>query len=223
MHQRYYIKRRMVPYLLFSTFLAVTLGAAAPPAMGEPHEPQINVGPHEPVSAQVRVVKKPVYSSKMRLLFAVGLEGTGHHTLFTAIDNLFTANPDLVRMDECEMFAPYYLVDAMAGSALQYNNSIGDARREMRTLAEKGQGLSFPGSVATVQGGFIMHPKKCVGLAGMLSYPTHNGAEKVQQYMDLRELAEVAEAQGVDLRVVYLQRAAKSIIRSTTVHRHFQE
>jgi len=46
---------------------------------------------------------------------------------------------------------------------------------------------------------------------------------KVFKYMDLRLLAEVAEAAGVDFRVLYLRRKARDIILANTVHRHFQK
>lgn len=169
------------------------------------------------------VVRKTVYSSKMRMLFAVGLEGTGHHGLFHAIDRVFTENPDLVQMNECRMFAPYYLVDAMTKTASHYNEAIKTAREQMRHLADKEQTLSSPGSVATIQGGSMMHPSKCNHGGGMLSYPNLRGTGKVMQYIDVRQLAEVAEAEGVDLRVVFLQRSAEGIVNSTTVHRHFQK
>ncbi|CAM9808577.1 unnamed protein product, partial [Ectocarpus fasciculatus] len=37
-----------------------------------------------------------------------------------------------------------------------------------------------------------------------------------------RELAEIAEAENVDLRVVYLRRSAEDLIIANTVHRRFQ-
>lgn len=42
-------------------------------------------------------------------------------------------------------------------------------------------------------------------------------------YFDLRLMAEVAEAEGVDFRVVYLRRPVKDVILANTVHRRFQE
>jgi len=45
----------------------------------------------------------------------------------------------------------------------------------------------------------------------------------VFQYMDLRLLAQTAEAEGVDFRVLYLRRPARDIILANTVHRDFQK
>lgn len=197
-------------------------GTVASPVQRDDRELQYRLAAAEPALAGAGIVKKTVYSSKMRLLFAAGLEGTGHHSLFAAIDHVFTEHPDLVRMNECEMFAPYYMMNGMAGTPLTGNNGIGEARAQMRDLAEREKALPSPGSVAIMQAGHIMHGKRCRGKGEMLSYPNLTGRGKVLQYMDLRQLAEVADAEGVDFRVVYLQRSAKSVILSTTVHRHFQ-
>ncbi|CAN0311826.1 unnamed protein product [Scytosiphon promiscuus] len=43
------------------------------------------------------------------------------------------------------------------------------------------------------------------------------------QYVDPRLMAEAAEAEGVDFRVLYLKRSAKELLLADTVHRHFQE
>lgn len=57
--------------------------------------------------------------------------------------------------------------------------------------------------------------------AGMMSYPNYNGEGKALQYVDLRLLAEEAERAGVDLRMVYLSRSARSILVSDTQHNHY--
>lgn len=46
---------------------------------------------------------------------------------------------------------------------------------------------------------------------------------KVFKYLDLRMLAEAAEAEGVDFRVLYLRRPARDIVLADTVHRKFQK
>ncbi|CAN0332103.1 unnamed protein product, partial [Hapterophycus canaliculatus] len=45
-----------------------------------------------------------------------------------------------------------------------------------------------------------------------VSYPYSVGAHKVFQYTDLRMLADLAEEEGVDLRVVYLRRSAQDMV-----------
>lgn len=46
---------------------------------------------------------------------------------------------------------------------------------------------------------------------------------KVFGYLDLGLLAEVAEAEGVDLRVLYLRRSARDVVVANTVHRDFHK
>ncbi|CAN0455879.1 unnamed protein product [Laminaria digitata] len=58
---------------------------------------------------------------------------------------------------------------------------------------------------------------------GKYSYPDGWGLNKVMKYLDLRLLAEAAEAEGVDFRILYLQRPAKDILVANTIHRNFQE
>lgn len=55
------------------------------------------------------------------------------------------------------------------------------------------------------------------------SFPTGNGPDKVIHYVDLRLIAELAEEEGIDFRVVYLQRPAKDMLIANTVHRQFPE
>lgn len=49
------------------------------------------------------------------------------------------------------------------------------------------------------------------------------GGEQVFQYVDLRQLAENAEREGIDMRVIYLRRSAKDMLFSNIVHRRFEE
>lgn len=166
------------------------------------------------------VVPKTVHSSTLRLLFAVGLEGVGHHYFFQAVDDVFTRHNNLVRLNKCDLAEPYYLTSSMSQSVSHYEEQMDQARRQMRAL----KGLILPdGSVATMQGANLMSDHvHCEDIGGMLSYPHNPGPDKVLQYVDLRMLAEAAEAEYVDLRVVYLQRSAKDLIISNTAHRHFQ-
>ncbi len=55
----------------------------------------------------------------------------------------------------------------------------------------------------------------------MMSYPNLNGPDKTLQYVDFRLLAEEAERAGVDVRFIYLNRSAKSILISNTEHHHY--
>ena len=82
----------------------------------------------------------------------------------------------------------------------------------MSNLAQYGAELNFPGTLVS------MH-----GKGSKYSYPRGRGPNKALRYFDLRMLAEVAEAEGVDLRVLYLRRPVKDILIANTVHRDFQK
>lgn len=147
----------------------------------------------------------------MRLVFAMGLEGTGHHYVAQVEDHLFQTHPNLVRVSRRDTAKPqsYTIKHAMGEDAQQYSTMLSGARETMRQLADIGAGLQSPGTV--------------VLMPGRNSYPDGPGPKKVLKYMDLRVLAEVAEEEGVDLRILYLRRPVKDTLIANTVHRKFQK
>lgn len=154
---------------------------------------------------------KTVFSSKLRLVLAVGLEGTGHDYVLQVDDNLFDNNDHLVRLtpDGTVNVGIYHVQHAMGKKVGHFSDVIAWGRAEMRRLAEREDELPSPGTV------MIIH--------GKYSYPDGLGLNKVMMYLDLRLLAEAAEAEGVDFRVLYLRRPAKEILVADTIHRRFQE
>lgn len=156
------------------------------------------------------VVPKTVVSSNMRFVFAVGVEGTGHHYFVDVLHHLFHTNPHLVQISRNGNVnnEPYAIHLSMGGNAQHYNTELCRARKDMRKLGQRGEELDFPGTV--------------VSMGSRNSYPNGNGPNKALKYVDLRLLAEVAEEEGVDLRVVYLRRRAKDLIIADTNHRHIQ-
>lgn len=124
---------------------------------------------------------------------------------------MFKAHPELVRFDEKlpSFWKKFYIPTTMRGSSTAFTESWQQGRDQMRDLAQRAQTLPTPGTVQLFTGG--------------ISYPCGHGPHKVQQYVDLRLLAEAAEAEGVDLRVLYLKRTAKELLLADTVHRRFQK
>lgn len=155
-------------------------------------------------------VNKTVVSDSFRLVFIAGLEGTGHHYIKAADDAMVVSNPGLPRVRRAHQLSgvPYYLPTSMSSTTKHFEESEDQAREEMEGLAEYVSGWPRPGLA------YIMHSSK--------SYPANMGAQKVVQYMDLPMLTEVAEAAGIDLRVLYLRRSAKGMVIANTVHRDFQ-
>lgn len=157
------------------------------------------------------VVPKTVTSSQMRFVFAVGLEGTGHHYVVEVEDHLFEDNKDLVQIrHSANVNRTFYEVEeAMGADVKTYSANLNGAKENMRRLAQRGADLEFPGTVAF--------------MPGKNSYPNGPGPKKALKYMDLRMLAEVAEEEGVDLRILYLRRPVKEALIANTIHRQFQK
>lgn len=157
------------------------------------------------------VLPKTVFSSNMRLVLAVGVEGTGHGYFCQVDDHLFDNNPTLTRLSSKDYLSAgrFHIRSSMGSTARHYSDLIDQSRTAMRTLAKVGADLPPPGTM------MLMH--------GWYSYPDGIGKEKALMYLDLRVLAEVAEAEGVDFRVVYLRRPAKDMLLANTVHRRFQK
>ena len=156
------------------------------------------------------LVKKTV-SSTFRLVFLVGLEGSAHHYLASAFKHIKATGDDVQDYyEQCRvMFRQLGIRKAMAKSPSYYRERIEAARAHMQALAQYGSSLP---------------PEDAVSFfCGKNSYPRLNGAEKVFSYIDLGTLANLAEDEGVDLRVIYLKRPARQMILSTTVHRNFYE
>ena len=159
--------------------------------------------------SETSTVVKTISSSKLRLVMMVGAEGTGHGFIVNVKKHMFRTNDQLVGVPSRYMItsSPYHIRTSMDATALGYSSNLDTAKTDMRKMAEHGAQLQFPGTIA-------LFNKKT-------SYPDGHPPDKVLKYVDLRMLAEVAEEEGVDLRVLYLQRPVKELIIADTVHRHF--
>lgn len=164
------------------------------------------------------VIQKTVVSSQFRLIFAVGLEGTGHHYFVPALERVLRDNEDLTYINACKVLPPNYVSDVLASSPSVYADALQEAISAMRNVAAEAEQLQAPGTFAVAQQSIFKE-----GCALMFSYPCDNGEDKVFQYLDVVTLAQAAEAAGVDFRVVYLQRSARGILLSDGSHRHFQK
>lgn len=101
----------------------------------------------------------------------------------------------------------YYLTMAMVNNPGRYEIALDDARADMQKLHGSESSAPATGAVVT--------------LCRCWSYPSDGGPEKVMQYLDVALMAELAETEGVDLRIIYLMRSAFDIFVSTTVYRNF--
>lgn len=158
-------------------------------------------------------VEKKTFSSALRLVYLVGLEGTGHHYFADALDK-FCKNPEVPCPKVCNM--SYALYPGIGNPPTTGDHLKGriKLRKAMEGLAAAERSLPSGNSTMVSFG-------KCRWKSGMMSYPNFNGNLKALQYVDFKVLAEEAEHAGVDLRIVYLTRSAPDILISDTKHNNY--
>lgn len=165
------------------------------------------------VEAETGHVIKSTFSDRMRLLFLVGLEGSGHHYLEAVVDAVFAEHEEFTNLERCNIAVSCDLRQYAKGNT-KYVEDMKSARHGMREVAELEKMLPLEGALVTLQG---------CNETGMESFPNFSGHDKVLQYPDLRLLAEISEAEGVDLRFVYLKRSAKEILASTIRRGYYRQ
>lgn len=155
------------------------------------------------------VVDKAVFSDNMRLVFAMGLEGAGHHYILRTRNGIMEEHPNAAQFNKgFPSSRNYYLPSIMSESSFVFDQKVQAARDEMIELARLSESLSSP----------TFHL-----LGGGTSFPCAHGPQKVMQYADPRLMAEAAEAGEVDFRILYLKRSARDLLIADTLHRDFPE
>eukprot|EP00510_Aplanochytrium_minuta_P006830 CAMPEP_0184032230 /NCGR_PEP_ID=MMETSP0955-20130417/2866_1 /TAXON_ID=627963 /ORGANISM="Aplanochytrium sp, Strain PBS07" /LENGTH=701 /DNA_ID=CAMNT_0026318225 /DNA_START=117 /DNA_END=2222 /DNA_ORIENTATION=+ len=166
---------------------------------------------------------KKTQFGKLRLVFFVGLEGTGHHLWQGIVMKLLKANQ---LNAECKMND--VIMHPAGGCWAPYNN---------------GKGFFCSGASESFQDGYKMAADAMIRLkesnatgthmlnlvhrgwkgncGSLASYPCFSGSEKNLQHPDVLKLAELAENIGIDFRVVLLMRKAEELVISDIWHRHF--
>lgn len=167
------------------------------------------------------LIAKTVVSDKLRVIFIVGLEGTGHHFAFKAFRSVFEDH-DIEQLGGCGLSPSIYLPITMGHTATRYSQAQNRLRMEMRRIAELERDLQPPGTFITVQKTNQLQDEEC-GSLGAMSYPNNHGPDKALANPDLQQLAQMAEEEGVDFRILYLQRSAKALFLSNTSHRGFHK
>ena len=163
------------------------------------------------------MLDKTVFSPKIRMVFLVGLEGSGHHLMTSVLERVCTS-ARVICPHVCPIADAAYNSMGCASTTSEYEQGIDSLRNEMDALALTLDSLQDGGDVV------LANFHDCPGRkyrVGMMSFPNYHGPDKPLQYVDLKILAEEAERINVDLRMIYLDRAARDILVSTTIHREF--
>lgn len=159
-------------------------------------------------------VTKKNFNDKARFVFVAGLEGTGHH----AMKSLFGACAPLCKAAAASVSGALYkggsnptgvfvFGDQDIASILSQRTSFKSALKQ-ETLDATDDTLY----ILNTMGG---------GGSGQMSYPNFSGGDKSLHHPNVHELAALAEAAGVDFRVLVLQRNSHEIRLSDVDHRHF--
>lgn len=156
------------------------------------------------------VVQKSVFSSKMRMILPVGIEGTGHHVMNEALTGMCELGT-VVCPVACDVNRALYQYMGTPKDELHYKVGLKKLQDAMEALVLTANGLN-DGTVLAIFG-------KCAFRT--MSFPSFGGPDKPLQHVDLTILAREAENVGIDLRFIYLGRSAKNILVSTTQHRNF--
>ena len=174
-------------------------------------------GVFENANAAPGVLEKTVFSSKIRMVFLVGLEGSGHH-LMNGVLQRVCAFDSVSCPDICYIADILYNRVSTPETELEYRDGLEELHTAMDALALNAHGsddseLVTLATFSSCDGGRYQ--------VGELSYPDFGGEDKAIQQVDLRILAAEAERVNFDLRVIYLSRSAEEILVSTTEHRQF--
>lgn len=179
------------------------------------NKPAVDAAPVEVFEPEIvdGVLQKRAFSSKLRLVFLVGLEGTGHHYIADVLEQ--TCKTAMVPCPKvCGLAKALYPGLGNPNSRQSYREAKKTLREEMQALARAATHL--PEGKAT-----LASFGTCRFQAGMMSYPNFNGVMKTLQYVDFRLLAEEAERAGIDLRLIYLSRSARGVLISDTKHNNY--
>lgn len=159
-------------------------------------------------------IGKTIYHPQVRLLFVAGLEGTGHHAWKSMLDvcaarRLCVVEEEMTRI--MMRFDPHTrTVHGLFGAADVDSNAaqVAALYRRMKEIAAAAEQAHAAPALHLLGLCFVKY-------SAMMSYPNYNGLHKSLDHPDISVMAAAAEAAGIDLRVLVLQRNAQEILRST--------
>jgi len=177
----------------------------------------------QPVHINSTFVTKTTFDEKFRVMFVMGLEGSGHHSFPSA----FNACKKDDKHDENICVVDTELTSLMMKGKEKpkgifvYGNQNGEEIecdrfkfvQKLKALKQNsGTTLIFLNGIARKLG----IPKN---FAAMVSYPSFRGDDKTLHHPDIQVLAALCEMAGVDLRIVVVNRNPNAIVDSTVMNR----
>lgn len=173
--------------------------------------PELSTSPSRAV-VRSGILAKTVENTKLRLIAIVGLEGTGHHYVKGTINQVFSTPLDKENHSIGCRIGKLLYVPTLLSTPSSFAKAQSDLREQVHKLVEIEERMeSSNSSISMVNG------------CRMLSYPMGGGKDKVFRYVDLQMVAEVAEKEHIDFRVIYLQRSARQLLVSNVLHSGYHE
>lgn len=165
---------------------------------------------------KIITVKKKSFSDNFRVLFVMGLEGTGHHT-WTRIYQTCVTSGTLCdfRLDIQDLL---YSGGAQPVGIFAYGMNKADSdtlitrRRDKLVTILAGMQQKYSENGREKSRLLFLNTANATE---MMSYPSWDGADKAMRHPDVALLAALCERAGVDLRIVVMTRDASSVLRST--------
>ena len=151
---------------------------------------------------------KRIESQTCRFVFFAGIEGTGHHVWHSLWKKLGPSAASSIPLT-------YALYDHWNMTGF-FNTFDGEVRARSaesikQLMISISQNHSTPNDVTMIALNVGYRDQE---LTGMMSYPNFMGQDRAIQNPDVHALANLAEAAGVDLRIVLMLRHPASTVRS---------
>eukprot|EP00924_Labyrinthula_sp_SR-Ha-C_P006243 snap_masked-scaffold_31-processed-gene-0.28-mRNA-1 protein AED:1.00 eAED:1.00 QI:0/0/0/0/1/1/2/0/390 len=166
------------------------------------------------------VLQKAQFNITVRFVFSVGLEGMGHHFLGPMFKSSKSSEclPAPVKEDEYASTLAYdQMTKGLFGSSSNFTFQRERLIKYMEML------VNVANKFSTKQKRSVVINTMCPMHVGMLSYPNDHIWNRCHRtdFIDIRVLAEIFEALGLDLRIVVMYRNALDILLSTSIRRKF--
>ncbi|CAK9045180.1 Uncharacterized protein SCF082_LOCUS25549 [Durusdinium trenchii] len=157
---------------------------------------------------------KRTINSKVRFVFFAGLEGTGHHFwkgILLRLPSIYVS-AQTAELSKTLFNGP--TGDGLFSSLDEYLR-VQSGQRVVSLMAEMNNELSITPGCKLIPLN-LQHDADI----GMMSYPNFEGVDRATQNPDIFELAKLAEAAGVDLRIVLLTRHPSDLVQSEMKNLH---
>lgn len=154
-------------------------------------------------------LQKTIFSSKVRLLFVAGLEGSGHHALSQFFDKCNSDNKELI-CSRAQRVSATLMSNKVTRTGLFFAEDVLNVLSSFKNFQNSLFSLALEGGVHLFIIGLDISSQ-----IGMMSYPNFNHITKSLDHPDVFVMASAAERAGLDFRILVLSRKTTDVLAST--------